>query len=117
MMNPWLAIALVLGIFAAQTIALRAFHKFCSPNPELVRKLLHIGMGLVTLFSRGSLHRMGRSFYWLAYSPFFSFCREDSLPWSGSLAESSTESSENPPVRSILLPVGGCSFTSPGAIL
>ena len=27
MMNPWLAIALVLGIFAAQTIALRAFHK------------------------------------------------------------------------------------------
>jgi len=49
MVNPWLAICLVGGIFAVLMVGLRAYRHACSKDPELIRKLLHIGMGLVTL--------------------------------------------------------------------
>ena len=39
----------VLLILAGLMAALAYFHKNHAPHPELVRKLLHIGMGLVTL--------------------------------------------------------------------
>ncbi|MGH2362187.1 MAG: hypothetical protein ACRDGM_16800, partial [bacterium] len=49
MMNPWLGMCLVVGIFAVLMVGLRAYRRACSKDPELIRKLLHIGMGLVTL--------------------------------------------------------------------
>jgi phytol kinase len=48
-MNPWLGIALVLALLGGLMAGLRVFKQRCSPHPELVRKLLHVGMGLVTL--------------------------------------------------------------------
>jgi phytol kinase len=49
MANPWLGIGLVLGILAALFGVLRAFQRLVAPNPEVVRKLMHVGMGLATL--------------------------------------------------------------------
>jgi phytol kinase len=40
---------LVLGVLGALTAALRYWQVKRAPHPELVRKLLHVGMGLVTL--------------------------------------------------------------------
>lgn len=48
-MNPWLGMAIVLGIFVAFLVLLRAFQSWCQPHPELARKLLHMAMGLLTL--------------------------------------------------------------------
>ncbi len=49
MANPWPAIVLAPAIFMALMVALKVYAHCCSPHPELVRKLLHIGMGLVAL--------------------------------------------------------------------
>jgi phytol kinase len=56
--NPWLAVALILTILGGLIIGLRSFQSRYSPHPELVRKLLHIPMGLITL-----------TFPWLFTSP------------------------------------------------
>ncbi len=53
-----LKMAMVLGVLGALIGALQLWKKFGSPHPELVRKVLHMGMGLVTL-----------SFPWLFDSP------------------------------------------------
>lgn len=41
--------ALVLAALGGLLVGLRALQKFASPHPEIVRKILHISMGLVTL--------------------------------------------------------------------
>ena len=46
MLNPWVGMALVLGVLAVLTCALRLYQCLRAPHPELVRKLLHVGMGL-----------------------------------------------------------------------
>jgi Dolichol kinase len=48
-MNSWLNIPLVLLILGGLMLALRRWQWTARPNPELVRKLLHIPMGMVTL--------------------------------------------------------------------
>jgi phytol kinase len=48
-MNPWLGIALVLAALALLLGGLRLFQKCATPHPELVRKILHVGMGLVAV--------------------------------------------------------------------
>jgi phytol kinase len=49
MMNPWLGIAAVLGALGGLLGGLRLYQRWGEPHPELVRKLLHIGMGLVAV--------------------------------------------------------------------
>jgi phytol kinase len=49
MVNPWLGMALVLAVLGGLLGGLRLYQHFGSPHPELVRKILHLGMGLVTL--------------------------------------------------------------------
>jgi len=49
LLNPWLGIIIVLALLGGLIGALAVFQKTKQPHPELVRKLLHIGMGLVTL--------------------------------------------------------------------
>ncbi|HEY9639942.1 MAG TPA: hypothetical protein V6C57_05630 [Coleofasciculaceae cyanobacterium] len=57
-MNSWLAIGLVMAILGGLLLGLRLYQRRSSPHPEVVRKLLHIPMGLITL-----------SFPWLFTSP------------------------------------------------
>jgi phytol kinase len=47
--NEWLAIGLVLTILGGLMVGLRFYQRRYSPHPELVRKLLHVPMGLITL--------------------------------------------------------------------
>lgn len=54
----WFSMGLVLLTLGSLILGLREYQKRYSPHPELVRKFLHIGMGLVTL-----------SFPWLFTSP------------------------------------------------
>lgn len=49
MVNPWLGMGLVLAIFSALTTALRMQRRSMRADPELTRKLLHAGMGLLTV--------------------------------------------------------------------
>ena len=49
MMNPWLAIALVLAALGTILLSLRLYQKWGNPHPELARKILHVGMGLVAV--------------------------------------------------------------------
>ncbi len=49
MPNPWLGTGIVLAVFFLLMTGLHAWRHWRHPNPELVRKLLHVGMGLVTL--------------------------------------------------------------------
>jgi phytol kinase len=49
MVNPWLGMALVVAVFAGLMGGLRAYRRRRSPDGEVVRKLLHAGMGLVML--------------------------------------------------------------------
>ncbi len=49
MPNPWLGIGLVLGLLAVVFAALRVLQRLVAPHPEVVRKLMHVGMGLATL--------------------------------------------------------------------
>ena len=48
-MTPWFGIVLILVTLIGLIISLRWYKQRYSPNPELLRKLLHIGMGLTTL--------------------------------------------------------------------
>jgi phytol kinase len=48
-LNPWLGIALVLALLLGLFGALRLVQRFAAPHPEIVRKLMHVGMGLATL--------------------------------------------------------------------
>jgi len=47
--NAWLGIGFVLGVLTGLITTLRWYKHHYDPHPELVRKLLHIGMGLTTL--------------------------------------------------------------------
>ncbi len=49
MLNPWLGIGLVLSIFAMLTAGRHAFRRFRLVDPEFLRKLFHVGMGIVAL--------------------------------------------------------------------
>ena len=49
MLNPWVGMALVLVALAVMTCALRLYQRLASPHPELVRKLMHVGMGLTAV--------------------------------------------------------------------
>src|SRR2546430_2182591 len=49
MMSPWLSMAVVTGTLVVLLFGLRLWQRLSSPHPELVRKFLHIGMGLLTL--------------------------------------------------------------------
>lgn len=57
-LHPLLGMLLVLALLGALAGALRFWQVKRAPHPELVRKLLHVGMGLVTL-----------SFPWIFRSP------------------------------------------------
>ena len=46
MMN-WLGIAIVLGALGGLLGGLRLYQRWGSPHPEILRKILHVGMGLV----------------------------------------------------------------------
>ena len=48
MMN-WLGMAIVLAALGSLLASLRLYQKWASPHAELLRKLLHVGMGLVSL--------------------------------------------------------------------
>jgi phytol kinase len=48
-LNPWLGIAGVLASLAAMLVALDWWQRRANPQPELARKLAHVGMGAVTL--------------------------------------------------------------------
>ncbi len=58
MLRPLLGMAFVLGVLAGLLGGLAVYRRVASPHPELLRKLMHVGMGLVTL-----------SFPWLFDSP------------------------------------------------
>lgn len=49
MPHPLIGMSLVFAIFAALLVALRWYQLRSEPHPELVRKLMHVGMGLVAL--------------------------------------------------------------------
>lgn len=49
MAAPLIGMALVLGALGGFIGLLRLYQNLCAPHPEVVRKLLHMGMGLVTL--------------------------------------------------------------------
>ncbi len=49
MANPWFGMVFVLAVFLLLIMGLRAFRHWRHASAELVRKLLHVGMGLVTL--------------------------------------------------------------------
>ncbi len=49
MVSPWLGMALVLGVLGLLLGGLRWWQRRGAPHPELIRKLLHVGMGLLTL--------------------------------------------------------------------
>ncbi|HEV8608370.1 MAG TPA: hypothetical protein VGQ99_23760 [Tepidisphaeraceae bacterium] len=48
-MHPLAGMTIILGAFLLLWIALALFRKLRNPNPEILRKLMHVGMGLVTL--------------------------------------------------------------------
>lgn len=49
MMNPWLGVALMVAALGVWMAVLRAFQAWALPHPEVVRKLMHVGMGLTVL--------------------------------------------------------------------
>lgn len=49
MLNPWISIFLVLALFVGLMITLRLYGRSRKPHPEILRKLMHVGMGLITL--------------------------------------------------------------------
>jgi phytol kinase len=49
MLNPWLGMGLVMGLLGGLIVGLRVFQQRYQPHPEIVRKLLHVIMGLSTL--------------------------------------------------------------------
>ena len=57
MPNDWLNVLLILAVLLGLMLVLRRVQRRYSPHPELIRKLLHVSMGLITL-----------SFPWLFHS-------------------------------------------------
>ena len=57
-MGPWLGVLIVPAALGGLLGILSIYRRLARPHPELVRKLLHVGMGCVTL-----------SFPWLFDSP------------------------------------------------
>ncbi len=49
MINPWLGMTLVLAVLVGLLLALRLLQRLAAPHPEVLRKILHVSMGLVTL--------------------------------------------------------------------
>lgn len=49
MITPWLTILLVLAALMGLLVALSIYKGRCHPHPELPRKLLHVGMGVICL--------------------------------------------------------------------
>lgn len=49
MLNPWLGMSLLLAALGVWMIVLRLWQSWTNPHPEVVRKLLHVGMGLAVL--------------------------------------------------------------------
>jgi phytol kinase len=49
MLNPWLTMGLVLAFLGGLMVGLRLLQHYYSPHPEVVRKLLHVPMGLLTI--------------------------------------------------------------------
>jgi phytol kinase len=49
MLNPWIGILLVSATLVAAMTALKCYSGCCNVAPELLRKCLHMGMGIVTL--------------------------------------------------------------------
>jgi phytol kinase len=47
-MNPWLGMLLVLTLLGLAFLLLRLFEKSRSPHPEVLRKMMHVPMGLIT---------------------------------------------------------------------
>jgi phytol kinase len=47
--SPWIRMLFVAGWLGTLLVVLRAWQRKYSPNPEVVRKLAHVGTGLVTL--------------------------------------------------------------------
>lgn len=48
-LSPWVGIAMVLSALVGLMGLLRLYRRKYQPHPEILRKLLHVGMGLVTL--------------------------------------------------------------------
>ncbi len=46
---PWYGIGLVCAVLVALLVGLRIWRECCTPDRELVRKSLHVGMGIVAL--------------------------------------------------------------------
>lgn len=49
MLHPLIGMSLVFAVFGAMLAALRWYQHRREPHPEVARKLMHVGMGLVTL--------------------------------------------------------------------
>jgi phytol kinase len=49
MLHPWLGVVLMLAALTGWMAVLRLWQAWACPHPEVVRKLLHIGMGLTVL--------------------------------------------------------------------
>ena len=49
MLNPWLGMILMLAALGVWMTVLRLWQSWVNPHPEVVRKLLHVGMGLAVL--------------------------------------------------------------------
>lgn len=49
MLSPWTGVVLVLGALGALLAGANMLQRRYAPHPELVRKLLHLGMGLLSL--------------------------------------------------------------------
>ena len=47
--NPWLGMTIVLAVLSGLLGGLRLYQCACTPQPEVVRKLFHLGGGLTTL--------------------------------------------------------------------
>jgi phytol kinase len=47
--NPWLGVAVVIGLLAAMFGVLKLYEVTLKPHPEVLRKLMHVGTGLVVL--------------------------------------------------------------------
>ncbi len=56
MLNPWLATTLYAAIIGAMMATLRGYQRRRSPHPEWVRKLAHVGTGLITLTLPWAFH-------------------------------------------------------------
>lgn len=49
MIHPWLGVVLMFGALGVWMAALRLLQALAQPHPEVIRKLMHVGMGLTVL--------------------------------------------------------------------